>query len=713
MISTRRLVAAATLAVTALASPANTPLAPVPAGAATTTLTLQGTLNHTLTSWSTGAGPREAFSSPAIADVTGDTTPEIVVASMDGQVEAFRASDRARIWTTDTGSSPIQASPTLADLGGDGKADVVVGTMDGRVLWLDGPSGRIVRTFRQGAPQYCPAGQDCRPDGFFASPAVADINGDGTKDIIAPSYDHSVYAWSRTGGLLWRRFLEDTLWSSPVVADIDRDGRPEVVLGGDIWAGNPLGKPAGGLTWILKRDGSTYPGYPKSTPGQTVWSSPAVADLNGDGWKDVIVGTGANWPEPAGRTVNAFTAKTGRNLSGWPVNVDGRVVASPAVGDVNGDGALDVTFASDGGWVYAYSRSGNRMWRQCNATTASSCKTGYSTKAGTVIADVDADGEQEVVSALDKDIRVFRGPTGTVEATYRIAHPASFSSGSTPAVAEVDGRTVIVHNSVYRSNGHGGNPAAGDVTKTYVLTTGRGLCRNDWPQFHRDAARTGSWRGGHDAWIPFDCPDSFVRQQYQDFLNRTPDASGTTYWTSRLHKGTTGSSVIRSFIGSNEFGKVVSPVVRSYLSIHGTYPPTAATITDGVAALRQGQTAAQIADGFARDTKVQALSDEQFVTQTYRFVFKRDPSGAELAADVKKLQAGTTRGTLASGYAEGTIGAGRLAPEVTVAMVYLGMLGRAPDAGGWGYWVPKARTGSTDALVTGFQRSSEYRNRVL
>ena len=82
--------------------------------------------------------------------------------------------------------------------------------MDGRVVWLNGPDGRVVRTFRQGAPLYCLPGRDCRPDGFFASPAVGDINGDRIMDIIAPSYDHTVYAWSKTGTLLWRTYLEDT-----------------------------------------------------------------------------------------------------------------------------------------------------------------------------------------------------------------------------------------------------------------------------------------------------------------------------------------------------------------------------------------------------------------------------------------------------------------------------------------------------------------------
>ncbi|MFN8019397.1 MAG: FG-GAP-like repeat-containing protein [Acidimicrobiales bacterium] len=703
--------AAVLAALAALALPGG-PTAPVPAGAATTTMALQGTINHTNSGIYRGSGPKELFSSPAVADVDGDSAPEIVIASMDGTVEAYHAIGRTRLWSRSLGATAIQASPVVVDLDRNGKPDVVVATMDGRVVWLDGATGAVRRTYRQGAPLHCAPGSDCRPDGFFATPAVADITGDGRPEIIAPSYDHTVYAWTAGGTLLWRTFLEDTLWSSPVVADIDRDGRPEIVLGGDIWAGSRLGVPQGGLVWVLRRDGSTYPGYPRSTPGQTVWSSPAVADLNGDKLPDIIVGTGANWPEPAGRRVDAFTAKTRANLRGWPVSVDGRVMASPAVGDIDGDGQLEVSVASDGGWVYAFDASGARKWRACNGTTASQCATGYSTKAGTAIADVDADGQQEVISTLDKDIRVYDGATGRVEDSYRMANPATLAPGATPAVAEVNGVATIVQASLYRANGHGGSAAAGDITKVYVLTTGHGLCRADWPQFHRDAARTGRWRGAHDAWIPFACPASFVRQQYADFLGRTPDQSGTTYWTSRMHAGMTGSTVIRQFMASKEFGNTVGPVVRTYLTVHGTYPPTSKVVTDAVAALRQGASAATVADGFASDTSVKAMDDTTFITAIYQHAYKRSPSYVEVADAKAALGSGATRGQLAATLSESSTGTTRLAPEVNVAMAYLGMLGRAPDAGGWSYWVPKARSGSTDALVTGFQRSSEYRNRV-
>lgn len=705
----RRIPAIAATALVALATVL--PVGPsAPAGAATTTLTAAGRLDHRLSGVYVGNSPAQAYASPALADLTGDHRPELVVAHLDGTVEAFDPITRVRRWSTSLGRTAIQASPAIADLGSDGKADVVVGTMDGRIVWLDGPTGAVVRTFRQGAPLYCPSGVDCRPDGFFATPAIGDVNGDGIQDIVAASYDHSVYAWSKTGTLLWRRFLEDSLWSSPVIADIDRDGRPEIVLGGDIYANNPLRKPEGGLVWVLRRDGSTYPGYPRSEPGQTVWSSPAVADLNGDGYPEVVVGSGLNWPDPRGRRVEAFTARTGTNLPGWPVTVEGRVMGSPAIGDVDGDGRPDVSFASDGGWVYAYTAGGRRLWRGCNATSVTACQTGYYTSGGTVIADVDADGVQEVLSTLDKDLRIYDGRNGTVEDTYRLTDVHTLAPGSSPAVAEVDGKVVVAQASVFR-DGHGGGMQAGDLSRTYLFTTGHGLCRADWPQFHHDARRTGRPADDWARWRPFDCPASFVRQQYADFLGRTADAAGTTYWTSRLHDGTTGSAVIRSFIGSTEFASRVAPAVRAYLGVRGTYPPTKATVDTAVGRLRQGETPADLADTYAKDPSVARLSDDTFVTGIYLNLLHRTATAAERSAALAKLAGGTSRGTLVASLAEGAA-AKVVAPEVNVAMVYLGMLDRAPDSAGWTYWVAKVRRSNLDTLVSGFQRSSEYARRV-
>ncbi len=682
-----------------------------PAAASTTTLTSLGTLDHRLTGMYATRGTSEAYSTPAMADITGDGTPELVVASIDGTVEAFRLTDRTRLWSRSLGATAIEASPVIADLGGDGKADVVIGTMDGRVVWLDGPTGAVARTFHQGDPLHCSPGSDCRPDGFFATPAVADVNGDAIPDIVAPSWDHTVYAWSRGGTLLWRRYLEDTLWSSPVVTDIDRDGRPEIVLGGDIWAGNPLGKPEGGLVWILRRDGSTYPGYPKSVPGQTVWSSPAVGDLNRDGFPDVIVGSGTNWADPAGRKVQAFTAKTGGNLPGWPVTVEGRVMSSPALGDLDGDDGLEVAVASEGGYVYAFDSSGARLWRVCNAVSQTSCTTGYNTHGSVAIADVDADGRQEVVSALDKDLRVYDPRTGGLEASFRLTSGRTLPPVASPAIGQVNGKTVIAQASIYRSGTHGGGPATGDLTRIDLLVTGTGLCRSDWPTFHHDARRSGAAVATHDGWYPFLCPATFVSRQYRDFLGRTLDASGSAYWTGRLLAGTTGSQVIRSVMGSNEFGGVVAPVVRASLGVRGTYPASADEVQAQAAALRQGATAAEVADAFADDPKITALDDAAFVRSVFDHLYGRAPTATELARDVARLAGGASRGTVVAGYAEGSA-ASRLTAEVNVAMVYLGMLGRAPDSGGWAYWVPIARTRSVDALVVGFQHSTEYVNRV-
>lgn len=677
-------------------------LAPAaPAAADTSPLSFTATISHAVSGVYVTTGTAEAFSTPAIADITGDGRPEMIIASLDGVLEAYSLPDRSLRWSISVGKSAIESSPVIVDLTGDGRADVVVGTMDGRVLIVDGPTGSIVRTFKQLEPLHCPVGTACRPDGFFATPAVVDIDGDGVLDIIAPSWDHTVYAWSSTGALLWRRYLEDTLWSSPVVADIDGNGTPEIILGGDIWAGNPLNAPEGGLIWILNRDGSTYRGYPKFVPGQTVWSSPAVADINRDGNLDVVVGTGTHFPDPGGRWVDAFTARTGVSLPGWPVPVEGRVMTSPAVGDLDGDPELEVAVGSEGGYLYAFKASGKLLWKSCASGAPSGCTTAYSTHGGVAIADVDDDGSQEVVSAFDKDLRIYDGRSGAIEAAHGLSSGMALTPASSPAIAEVDGRTVIAQASFFEG-----------ATRVDLFTTGRRLCRADWPTFQKDPLRTGLSLGIVGSSTPFKCPVDFVAQQYKDFLSRPLDPSGSAYWTKALGTGWSGSRVIRSFMGSPEFGRVVAPVFRANLAVFNTYPASSATVRAAAEAIRRGGSPTQLAETLVNAPGPRGLTNIQFVDRVFTNVYGRRPSATELTQGVNRLVTGTQRGALVASYAESPSGVAHLAAPVHVAMSYLGMLNRVPDPSGWSYWVTATRRGNLDHLVTGFQVSPEYRRRV-
>lgn len=671
-----------------------------PAAASDRPLGLVASIDHPVSGIHVHTGTTEAFSTPAVADITGDGRPDLVVGSLDGTLKAYELPSRRLLWASSVGSAAILSSPVVVDVNGDGYDDIVIGAMDGKVHLIDGPTGTIMRSFVELEPLHCPPGTDCRPHGFFATPAVADIDGDGRLDIIAPSWDHTVYAWSATGELLWRRYIEDTLWSSPVVADIDRDGTPEIILGGDIWAGNPLNSPEGGLVWILNRDGSTYPGYPIHVPTQTVWSTPAVVDLDRDGELDVVVGTGTHFPDPGGRWVSAFNARTKEALPGWPVEVAGRVMTSPAIGDLDGDPGLEVAVGSEGGYIYAFDTDGREMWRSCESGHPQGCFEGYATHGGVAIADVDEDGHQEVVAGFDHEMRIHDGRTGRIEAARRLSSGLALTPASTPVIAEIDGNTHIAQTYYFEDN-----------IRVDLFSTGHRLCRADWPTFMHDSRRTGRFRAAPGASEPFRCPIDFVAQQYRDFLGRDLDADGAAYWLGNLDRGWTGARMIRAFMESGEFGAVVAPTLRLHLAVEGTYPTSTGRLRNDAAFLRRGGARAALADEIVEASAIGDLDDASFVSRVYRNINGREPDGTELTRAVHRLQTGTTRGELVSAWTDG-VGADRLRPHVEVAMTYLGMLDRTPDAGGWRHWIPRAGRGQVEALIAGFQTSPEYRQRT-
>jgi hypothetical protein len=66
--------------------------------------------------------------------------------------------------------------------------------------------------------------------GWYSSPAVADLDGDGAPEVIAAAYDLMILDGA-TGALEKRADNSSRAWPGVVVADIDANATPEIVSG--------------------------------------------------------------------------------------------------------------------------------------------------------------------------------------------------------------------------------------------------------------------------------------------------------------------------------------------------------------------------------------------------------------------------------------------------------------------------------------------------
>lgn len=177
------------------------------------------------------------------------------------------------------------SSPALADFDGDGERWIVFGDDAGYLHVVDGAGrerdGFPVRT--EGVvsgPTPTPHPPGGTIHSIEASPAVADLEGDGDLEIVVGSWDGRMYVWDAAGRSLpgWPIAVEDQIISSAALVDLDGDGQLDVVVGSK--DGHLYG-------WTAEAD--PLPGFPYDL-GAHVFSSPWVGDLEGDGRADVVVG---------------------------------------------------------------------------------------------------------------------------------------------------------------------------------------------------------------------------------------------------------------------------------------------------------------------------------------------------------------------------------------------------------------------------------------
>lgn len=273
-------------------------------------------------------------SSPVLADVNGDGFADVVAATFGGYLTVVNH-EGTLIWQRNladyygANQQRVESSPAVADIDNDGQMEIVIGTgyahpstcFPGSVIVFE-HTGSLKNNWPQAAGEVDIPPANCA-DPIYPTPALGDLDKDGDLEIVSTGFDKRIMAWHHDGSLvtgfpansaLYDRFgwanlqgqLGDTIWSSPTLADVDGDSYLDIVVGVD--EGNY---------------GNNY-----EPPAPENWTCPYVLP--------------SGWPaQYCGGAIYALD-RFGQSLPGFPVHFYEHVQSTPILYDIDADGRNEI-----------------------------------------------------------------------------------------------------------------------------------------------------------------------------------------------------------------------------------------------------------------------------------------------------------------------------------------------------------------------------------
>ena len=396
-----------------------------------------------------------AYSSPAIGEIYGDGIKYVVVGyggifakDCGGGVVAFNGITGEQKWHFDLKKfsqkqkfdvpigHTVFSTPVLGDINNDGKLEIAFGSFDRNVYMLN---------FKGKPIWYYHAG-----DTVWSSGSFHDINGDEKQELIIgtditgntnyspPTYNGGyVYAFKvkvrkkrklMTNGLykkvyvlqkfffrdtrayLWQTAFNQTVYSSPSLADlIPENPGLEIAVGSGCYFPESNKNKNGKVISILSA--ATGSILKTLNTGVCLSSSPAIGDLDNDGLPDLAIAVpgSASVGGDGDSRVMAYNPRSGAKL--WETIPEDYTIndswagnfSSPVIADIDGNGSHEVIASNGEGIIIFEGTNGYQLTcTQVVCTGEVRLATGGIMRNTPVIADIDQDGDLEIVAASSR-----------------------------------------------------------------------------------------------------------------------------------------------------------------------------------------------------------------------------------------------------------------------------------------------------------------------